>query len=41
MNDENNTLRPMLKVNVRKATRKGRTERGWESQVQLHYYLLA
>lgn len=41
MNDKNNTLRQMLKVNVRKANRKGRVEWGWESQVQLHYYLLA
>lgn len=41
MNDKNNTLRQMLKVNVRKADRKGRVEWGWENRVQLYYCLLA
>lgn len=36
MNDKHNTLWKMLKVNVRKANRKSRTEWGWEDQVQLH-----
>lgn len=36
MNDKHNTLWKMLKVNVRKANRKSRTELGWEDEVQLH-----